>query len=70
MREFDLLQSLPLAKSWEGATNGISQKTYLEALDRLYLQDTGKNQNLFLSLFFFAIKGICRSAIAVLISLH
>ena len=32
-------------ESWEGATSGISQKTYLGALKGLYLQDTGKNQN-------------------------
>jgi hypothetical protein len=29
-------------ESWEGATNGMSQKTYLGAFKRLYLQDTGK----------------------------
>ena len=32
---------------WEGAINGMSQKTYLGALKGFYLQDTGVNQNCF-----------------------
>jgi len=43
--------------NWEGAINGMSQKTYLGAFEGLYLQDTGVNQNCFLSLL-FKIKGI------------
>ena len=38
--------------NWEGAINGMSQKTYLGALKGLYLQDTGVNQNCLVSLFF------------------
>ena len=37
---------------WEGAIDEMSQKTYLGALKRLYLQDTGVNQNCLVSLFF------------------
>jgi len=33
--------------NWEGAINGMSQKTYLGAFEGLYLQDTGVNQNCF-----------------------
>jgi hypothetical protein len=44
-------------ESWEGATSGMSQKTYLGALEGLYLQDTGKNQNCFI-IIVFTITGI------------
>ena len=39
-------------ESWEGATSGISQKTYLGVLKGLYLQDTGTNQKLFFFIVF------------------
>ena len=35
----------------------MSQKTYLGALEGLYLQDTGKNQNCFI-IIVFTITGI------------
>ena len=47
MKSFGLLHSLPLAKSWEGATNGDESEDLPVHLDDWYLQDTGKNQNLF-----------------------
>ena len=31
----------------------MSQKTYLGALEGLYLQDTGKNQNCFIIIVFY-----------------
>ena len=53
-------------ESWEGAINGMSQKTYLDALDGFYLQDTGVNQNCFNIIVFDDYGHRHRSAIAIL----
>ena len=53
LAEFRFVAFFATGESWEGVTSGMSQKTYLGALEGLYLQDTGKNQNCFIIIVFY-----------------
>jgi hypothetical protein len=59
MKSFGLLHSLPLAKSWEGATNGDESEDLPVHLERLVPAGYGCESKLvFQSLFFETITGI------------